>query len=44
MKGEEVLIRYRPELEREYEFWMSGEHYAEEGLKRKKTGYTVCAV
>ncbi|MFM8488760.1 MAG: trehalase family glycosidase, partial [Bacteroidota bacterium] len=36
MKGEEVLIRYRPELEREYEFWMSGEHYAEEGLKHRR--------
>lgn len=36
MKGEEVLIRYWPELEREYEFWMSGESHAEEGTKYRR--------
>jgi alpha,alpha-trehalase len=30
------LIRYRPELEREYEFWMSGESHAEEGAKYRR--------
>lgn len=36
MKGEEVLMRYRPELEREYEFWMTGEHLSGDGSHHRR--------
>ncbi len=30
IKGPETLMQYRPQLEKEYAFWMSGEHQLEE--------------
>jgi len=44
IKGREILIKYRPQLEREYEFWMRGadqltaEHPAERHTVRLPTG------
>ncbi|MEN9414269.1 MAG: alpha,alpha-trehalase TreF [Bacteroidota bacterium] len=36
MKGAEIQMRYRPELEREYEFWMSGESHTAECFSHRR--------
>lgn len=36
IKGEETLLHYRPQLEKEYQFWMSGESRLEAGHAERR--------